>query len=332
MRSKEFAVEDWVNRLAPALRKLGQAQEPSLKRQKTDAYIIKLKRACRWLNIGRGRASAYVGLLEEFGRVREPSEKHVLAYYESYEIVELLNLWEHRVDNFLGLRTKIQAACKKGPTLTDSENISSSSNKPRNDAFAYVMAGRFLAVGISVVGVDGVYLDDDIPKSTADFCFRWNDTEIDVECKRVHSQQQLLKRVKKARTQVTRIGRCGILAIDCSVLMRPTGTMLETRSANEAELKMSQWLENDVQPRIRPVLSPTIIGVILYAKLPAMTATGVVDEKGRFYRRCDCISSILVVGNPTYANQSILRDIAQRLKVYSFNSGKRLGNERHIIL
>ena len=56
MNSKEFAVEDWVNRLAPALRKLGQAQAPSLKRQKTDTYILKLKRACRWLNIERGRA------------------------------------------------------------------------------------------------------------------------------------------------------------------------------------------------------------------------------------------------------------------------------------
>ena len=250
--------------------------------------------------------------------------------------MELLNLWEHRVENFPGLRTKIQAACKKGPTLTDSENISSSSNKPRNDAFAYVMAGRFLAAGISVVGVDGVYLGDNIPKSTADFCFRWNDTEIDVECKRVQSQQQLLKRAKKARTQVTRIGRCGILAIDCSVLMRPTGTMLETRSPNKAELKMSQWLENDVQPKIWPLLSPTILGVILYAKLPAMTATGVLDEKGRFYRRCDCISSILVIGNRAYANRSILRDIAQRLKMYSLNSAKRigneLGNERYIFL
>ena len=92
-----------------------------LKKQTTDAFVQQLKRACHWLNIGQGRTRDYVRLLEEFDSVPQRSDKHVLAYYESCEIVEVLDLWENRVHQFPGLKAKLQTACRKGPILADGE-------------------------------------------------------------------------------------------------------------------------------------------------------------------------------------------------------------------
>ena len=86
-----------------------------LKKQTTDAFVQKLKRACHWLDIGQGRTPDYVRLLEELDAAPRRSDEHVLAYYESCEIVDVLELWEHRIQQFPGLKAKLQAACRKGP-------------------------------------------------------------------------------------------------------------------------------------------------------------------------------------------------------------------------
>lgn len=74
-----------------------------LKKQTTDAFVRKLNRACHWLDIGQGRARAYLRLLEEFDQASQLTDKHILSYYESYEIVELFELWETRIHQFPGL-------------------------------------------------------------------------------------------------------------------------------------------------------------------------------------------------------------------------------------
>ena len=285
-----------------------------LKKQSTDAFVHQLKHACHWLNIERGRTRDYVRLLEEFDSVPGRSDEHVLAYYESCEIVDVLQLWEHRVHQFPGLKAKLKAACRKGPILTDGEKTSNSGNKPRNDLFVYLMAGKFLAAGIYVDSIDGIFARSNVNASIADFSFCWNTLDINAECKRVNSPAQLPRRAKDARDQIARSGRSGIIAIDCSVLARPTGTLLETDSPVRAENQVSQWLEDNVVPQLQPSLSPNILGLVLFARIPAMTATGLLDANEQPYRRRDCISSILAVGNRSLPDQ-MLREIARKLRM-----------------
>lgn len=299
---------------------LATPEKASLSRESTDVYIRRLKHACEWLSLDRGRAHAYVRFLEEFDQMNQLSDEHILAYYESCEIVELVELWEDRVDEFPGLKAKLQTACSKGPILTERESISSSSNKPRNDAFAYLMAGKFIAAAISVINVDGISVYIDAPASDADFSFVWGRIEFAVECKRIQSHLQLPRRARDARNQITRTNRRGIIAIDCSVLRRPPATLLETESPRQAAEETSRWMQYNVEPLIRSCLSPTVLGFLLFSRIPAMTATAVLDSGGTPYRRRDCISSILGVGNPAYSDPSVLRDITQRLKRLSLRT------------
>ena len=273
-----------------------------------------------WDNAISHRARAYLRLLEEFDRVHRRSREHILAYYESCEIVELFELWENRVDQYSGLKARLQTACKKGPIVTEDEKSSTSSNKPRNDVFVYLMAGKFLATSIPVSTVDGICASPDIAESNADFCFRWNTLDMSVECKRINSPAQLLKRAKEARDQVLKTDRSGIIAIDCSVIARPPDTLLETESPLQAEREMSRWLEYNIVPQLQTALAPQILGFILFARIPAMTATEILDPGEQVYRRRDRISSTLAVGNRSCSDRTILQSIAQRLRKQTFQS------------
>ena len=290
-------------------------QNPSLKKQVTTDYVQKLERACKWLDIEQGRARDYLHLLREFDRRSQLCDAHILSYYESCEIVELFELWETRISAFPGLEDKMRRACRQGPVLRENENVSSSANRPRNDAFAFVMSGKFMAAGICVTNVDGVSSRSPIPAPDADFSFLWQGVAIDVECKRLQSEAQLLKRAKDARNQILRAGRCGVIAIDCSALYRPSGTLLETDSPERATGDVSRWLETNIEPQVRPSLKPNILGFILHSRFPAMTATGILDSKGTVFRRRDCISSLSVVGNTSYPDPNVLHDIARLLAV-----------------
>ena len=285
-----------------------------LKKQSTDAYIQKLRFACEWLGIEQGRAAEYIRLLEEFARLKPLSSENILAYYESFDIVELFELWEKRVDEFPGLKDKIKAACKKGPILSDDENVSKSKNRPRNDAFGFILSGKFLAAGIHITSVDGIFPQGAGGKSKADISFEWKGRKLVVECKRVKSDKLLRRRAREARKQISRRQRRGIIAIDCSALYRPAGTVLETSLPSHAMARVSKWMQTNIEPKIQESLSPRILGFILFSRLPAMTATEIVDSNDNFYRRCDCFSSILAVGNSNCSDTNVLQSIAQKLR------------------
>ena len=253
-------------------------------------------------------------LLAEFDQARRLSDEHILAYYESCEIVELFELWEKRVDDFPGLRDKIRAVYEKGPVIRENEKIRASSNRPRNDAFCFLVAGKCSAADISVTTVDGLASRRFLCESNVDFTFRWEESYINVECKRPQSKGQLLKLANKARKQITKLGGSGIIAIDCSVLYRPPGTVLETSALDDAEFRMSEWLETDIEPKIRSSLSSRILGFILFARVPAMTALRIVNSSGNFFRRRDIITSWLFVSNSGCPNSEILRGIELRLR------------------
>ncbi len=284
-----------------------------LEKELMPEYQKKLKDACTWLGIQQGRATQYVRLLDESGQERQSGEQ-IMSYYESHEIVKLYELWRERVGAFPGLKDKIRRACQKGQVFSDDERENSSNNRSRNDAFGFLVAGNFLAAGIPVVSVDGMAAGDFTCQSNADFTFRWEDIYINVECKRLQSEPQLLKRAKEAEKQITRSGRCGIIAMDCSDLCRPAGHLLDNSDPVDAEFWLSKRLETDIGPEVLRSLSPAILGFILFVRIPAMTYTGtILRPSGERFQRRDVILSWLIIADPKHKNFEILRSICSML-------------------
>ena len=283
-----------------------------LKKKTVDDFLQELEQACEWLNIDRGRAREYVRLLGEFGR-GERRPEHILAYYEAYDVVELFELWRNDIGRFPGLKTRLEQACGKGPTMTDDEKTSNSSNKPRNDAFVYLMAGRFSKAGISVSTVDGIGAGSRKSKSAEDFSIRWNGLDINVECKRPNSANGFERLAKAAQRQIKRRRRRGIIMMDCSRLVRPAYEAFEAESPNAAVDELHQRLEKEVEPKLPRRMARKVLGAVLFARIPAMTAMGILDANERVWRRRDCITAIRVMDKRYAPAHTVLHGMAQRL-------------------
>jgi hypothetical protein len=296
------------------------AQRLSFTKGHYTAQVEKLFAACNWLGIERGRATEYGKLIREFFEDNARSEQHLLAIGESFEIVDLFELWEHRVTDFPGLAVKIKTVLKKGPLLRE-EEISQNSNRPRNDAFGYLVAGKLLAAGIPVVAVDSIMAHNVTYKSEADVTFQWNGMLIDIECKRPRSYAALIDRTKEAREQLerqNRSGRHGAIALDCSVLVRPAGILLESGSGERAERLISTELERSIASKVQVYLTSSILGFLFFARVPAMIRVNrspILAASGKpiYEFRPDSISTWLVNSNAQYAGDDILRYLAERL-------------------
>ena len=290
-------------------------QIPSFTKVPSVAHQDTLVRACEWLSIDLGRARQYCDLLKEYIEGAEKSREHILAINESFEIIDLFNLWEQRISDFPGLENKIRAIFKKGPTLREYERPAVSSNRPRNDAFACLVAGHLLREGVPVIAVEGILARDAECDSEADITFTSRDGFVDVECKRPQSDAALVRRTKEAHDQITRPsrgGRLGIVALDCSVLVRPPDTVLKSVSPASGESVISQQLENTLSPSVVSHLTDSILGLLLFARVPAMTPLEIVAPGGESIFRPDCIVSWLVVGNSIYAGNPC-HDVLRRL-------------------
>ena len=66
-----------------------------------------------------------------------------------------------------------------------------SSNRARDDAFSYLVAGTLLSAGVPVVAVDGIIAHHETCESQADVTFRWSNMLVDIECKRPQSYASL---------------------------------------------------------------------------------------------------------------------------------------------
>ena len=283
-----------------------------LEKQTMAEYIEKLKDACEWLGISHGRAANYVRLLNEFAEGHRSGE-HIMAYYESHDIVELAKLWRDRVDVFPGLKDELRRVCKKGPILSDEERTGSN-NRSRNDAFGYLVAGKFLAAGIPVVSVDGKASGEVASESPADLIFRWGDIYFNVECKRLQSEARLPERAEQAARQITDSGRCGIIVMDCSAIRRPTGTLFDNSDPDDAGEQLFEWLETHVAPKITPNLSPNVFGFILFVGIPAMTYTGtILAPSGERPQRRDVITAWLIVADKQHKDFEMLKRISKML-------------------
>ena len=285
-----------------------------LKIFRSEEHASQLEAACQWLDISKGRASQYIKLNVEFERTCARSEEQLLAYFESYDLVELYKVWGTRAGDFPDLKEKLRGVYKKGPVLSDDEKPSANSNRPRNDSFGLLMAGRFLAAGIPLVEVDGIGLHGASCDYGSDFTFEFNRKHFSVECKRLQSEDQLEVRAKKARQQIVRTGRCGIIAIDCSVLFRPKRTVFENSTNRRAESISSAWMEAKIASRIHALQSSDILGFLLFCRIPVMTPIRIVDKnESRFYRR-DCSTSWLGVINPGNTDGSVVEELLLKLQ------------------
>jgi hypothetical protein len=199
--------------------------------------IAVLQSACQWLNLPSGRAHDYQRLMKEFweGRLRE--KEHIFVHNEAYEIVDLYELWKDRADEFPGLKDKIAAVAGGGPVLTEYERASTSSNRPRNDAFVYLVAGELIQAGINVLAVDDVVRDGVTGHIGGDITFDWDTRRVDVQCKRPQSGKAFVARIRDARHQIEVVGEQitgGIIAVDFSAFIRPTGKLIEMASSEAA--------------------------------------------------------------------------------------------------
>ena len=202
-----------------------------------------------------------------------------------------------------------------------------------SDAFSYLVAGTLLSAGVPVVAVDGIIARNETCKSEADVTFEWTDMLIDIECKRPQSYASLDERKKSARRQIKgpSRGRHGVIAVDCSVLVRPAGNLLESDSVEVAERLISTELEKSVASRVASHLANSILGFLFSARVPAKTRTRrspiltALGEPIHEYR-LHCISTWLVFPNRQYVGADILRWLAERLaKEQAFRVSKKDG-------
>jgi hypothetical protein len=285
-------------------------------------HLQSLQAACEWMGINRGRAAQYSQLVREFFAEGKRSREHILAYNESCEIIDLYALWQAPVKNFSGLRRKIEAVFRKGPVLREGENPNASTNKSRNEAFVYLLAGKLIRAGVKVVAVDGTVAQGTSCYTNADINLEWNGSVINIECKRPQTQDALTERVKEARQQLThpsRKGWAGIIAIDCSAFVRPLEQLLGADSAEHAERFLADSLEKAVIPKVEKHLETTILGCLLFARAPAMIRRGhssILSSLGNpmaYYLRPDSISTWLVLNNSHSSNPSVLPCVSELL-------------------
>lgn len=233
-----------------------------------------LSEALNWIKIKQGRATEYRRLCEEFAKGRT-SRKHFLIYNESCEIIDIYSAWKDKIVNFPGLETKIRTVFTKGGVLRETEDHKTSSNRFRNDAFVYVVAGKFLHVpNLSLLSVDNVP-NCSFPKGVAenlsgDIVMKLNGLTVKVECKRPLKVGSLNSNVKKAVGQL-RKDCAGIVAVDLSRAIRKDYQYLKAATVRAASDFIRSEVQNLLMPLAQAFNGKNLLGFIGFARVPLIT-------------------------------------------------------------
>ncbi len=285
-------------------------------------HIQSLERACDWAGVSMGRAVKYKNLIREFVVDGKESLEHVLAYNESCEIIYIYEFWESHVSQFPGIEEKIKRCFKKGSILREDENPSESTNRPRNDAFVLFLAGVLMKADIKVMAVEGIVAQGMDCHDDADITIEWDGSVIDMQCKRPQTENALEERAEEAYKQLTksdREGQLGIIAIDCSAIIRPLGKFVGAKSAEHAMQYLVDLLER-VKPKLISRFEPNILGHLLFGRIPGMTTriSPILSLKGTPYKdlRQDSISRILCHGNPSSPDINKYISICEKIKTF----------------
>ena len=309
--------------------------EVAIKKRSPPTEILdKLTEALDWAGIEKGRAIEYRRLFEESFSRDERIRDHIFVYSELMDLVEIFELWQRDVDNFPGIRTKIKEVFSSGPILREDELSGNSGNRPRNDAFTILIAGKLILADISVVAVEGILIQT-VAESTefnallrSDIVVKCNGNHIVIECKRPQSKDKIATRAGEARDQMS--GREGIIVMDCSAALRPVETILESPTEDEAIVFLNKLVETEAKPIVEREFRQNVIGAILHIRAPVHTVhkvSPIVSLSGEpiiTYTR-NTASSILSLGNSNSPKRDLFKNLADRLRA-SIQSKTHLDN------
>ncbi len=298
---------------------------PGYRKDRYKDHNSLLLEACSWLGIRRGRAQEYVRLLTEFHEQQKQTRQHILAYNESCEVIDIYRFWLSKVDRFPGLRKKISNVLRSGPVLMEEERAQRSNNRARNDCFGYYLAGMLLAADLPVIAVDGVLEQKRSGIQSADITLLWGTDLIDIECKRPQRWQALAARAKEARKQIEARNRTGVIAVDCSAMVRPPGGMLRSSSIAEANSFIVRSLQATSHRHLAKLRSKSLLGFLLFARIPVITKiakSNVITSQGQAltYIQRESLATYISFNNNDSEKPGLIPSIVRQCKTL-VNSG-----------
>ena len=303
----------------------GDDEGSAVMRSPWEEHCKRLLDACRFFGISQGRAPGQEKLVREFFQEGKDSREHMLASNESSEIRDIYELWNSHIDEFPGLKEHIAECIASGPLIAEDENPQTSSNKARNDAFVYVLAGHLVNAGLDVIAVDGIPRAGNIWSGEEDIVIHLEGQPIAIQCKRPQAMTGIDRNVKRAAKQVNNTGIPGIVALDCSRVIRRPEAMLGTRSAEIGQQFITDVLQEKILPGAIHVLPKTTLGIVLFARVPGVTQVRrsvIVSDRGQPYiwHRGDSICSWVVWPNRAAGGTDLLWYISKQIELWQ---GKR---------
>ena len=301
-------------------------QKTKLTLRSPEQTLQLLEEACKWAQIEQGRCLQYKRLYREFMREKKISQQHIFAYYELMDIVEIYEHWVQALAEFPGLEQVVKQALSKGPTLSGDENPGTGSNRPRNDIFTIVLAGKLLRAGIALRVVEGIHHRGHADRIESVLCgspppdlvIEANDILLRIECKRPLSKNAIEHSAKEACRQIKRSVIDGIIALDCSAAIRPADSILEAPSEERAiDFISDKITEMAKRPVEKNFNRKNILGAILYARVPTHTVqvSPILGPNGNPFNiyRQDSLYSINVLPNALSPQWHMLRSICDSL-------------------
>lgn len=292
---------------------------PGLQKKSNLDHLADVEKACKWLGLSHGRTHQYIKLLNEFNQGQHNRE-HILCINECYEIVDIHQKWNKKIKEFPGLAQKIKTAFLKGPILQEDEVTNSSSNEARNNAFTYFISGTLLSRGLNVTLVDGVPKIGN-EKYNDDIRLDFNGENLIIECKRPQTQSATLKRVKKGIKQIG--NDKGIIAVDCSVFIRPAGTLFESNSEIESMEIIGNKLDTYYTTELNKLIQNNLIALIFFARVPTMTRISqsqIIDIQGKPLAtnyRPGSVVNLIVCSPRSLGSDPFVQEIYESLKLDS---------------
>lgn len=238
------------------------------------ALLARLDEALLWVGLEHGRAATYKKLLIEYYDGQR-SNAHFLACFQAMEILGVYDGWVKEAEYFPGLKDRISFVLKKGTILPEDEG--KNSNRPRNDGFVYILAGKLLhGSKVPILSVDGfrnTRLLTSYPGEsfTSDIVFLHNEDAIRVECKRPMNRTTLDENVASAFTQIASASSSGIIAVDVSKLIEQPGQYLDASTLDDGANYITNQIENIIRPLAFQFPQPSLIGMFGYACLPLVS-------------------------------------------------------------
>ncbi|MGE0473829.1 MAG: hypothetical protein AB7P17_09370 [Nitrospirales bacterium] len=186
------------------------------------------------------------------------------------DILDIYECWKIHERDFPGIKDKIRSVIEKGPILSEDENIVLNNNRPRNDLFVYLFAGRLIQAGIPILSIDGIPRNNESLLSEGDIIPKFQDEEILIECKRPQKLTSINSCTRDASKQIQKSERKGCIALDCSKALRPRERVLDFSNDENANNLLLDQIEAEVIPATKPHFRQNIIGAILLASVPGM--------------------------------------------------------------